>query len=262
MAGRLGRLEDKIDKIYERLFPQQPSAANEPVPNESLDWTATEAINHIQCGSITAESYASQLLQRYRETKALNAITWINENSVLERARSVDAARSSGQKLRPLEGLPLVIKDNINTVGFPTTAGTPALQKNFPLRDAVVADILFKNGAILLGKTNMHELGRGVTTSNPTFGFARNPYDLNRVPGGGSGGTAAAIAARITPVGLASDTAGSARMPAAACRIVGLRPAAGGRVKAWTLGSWTVTSSHDGISPIAYSITTPGPMGR
>jgi Asp-tRNA(Asn)/Glu-tRNA(Gln) amidotransferase A subunit family amidase len=230
--------------------------------NEVLEWTAAEAISHIHRGSITAERYASQLLTRYRECKALNAITWIDENRVLERARSVDAARSKGQAVGRLAGLPLVIKDNINTVGFPTTAGTPALKGYYPQRDAVVADVLFNNGAILLGKANMHELGRGVTTSNPTFGFARNPYDMKRVPGGGSGGTGAAIAARITPAGLGSDTAGSARMPAAVCGIAGLRPTTAGRVRAWSLGSWTVTSGHDGIIPIAYAITTPAPMGR
>lgn len=231
--------------------------------DEMLEWTAAEAIDHIRTGSISAERYTSRLLDRYRETKALNAITWIDEDQVLERARSVDTARSQGQALGPLAGLPLVIKDSINTVGFPTTGGTAALKGALPPSDAPVAETLFKNGAILLGKTNMDELGRGFTTSNPTYGFAKNPYDMSRVPGGGSGGTGAAISARIAPAGLGSDTAGSSRIPASFCGIAGLRPSTGGSLRrGWTLGTWTVTSWDHGVLPIAYAITTPGAMGR
>jgi mandelamide amidase len=231
--------------------------------NELLEWTACEAIQCIRNGSVTAENYASLLLKRYRESKALNAVTWIDENHVLEQARSVDTTRSKGQRLGPLAGLPVVIKDNISTVGFPTTAGTAILKGLFPQNDAPIAGALFKNGAILLGKTNMDELSRGFTSANPTFGFARNPYDISRVPGGGSGGSAAAIAARIAPAGLGSDTAGSVRIPAAYCGIAGLRPSSGGhRHRAWTSGSWMVTSWDQGVVPIAYTITTPGPMGR
>ena len=221
--------------------------------NEVLEWTAPEAINHIHAGLITAEEYASQLLKRYGELKTLNMMTWIDENRVLEHARLVDNARSKGQALGPLAGLPLVVKDNINTVGFPTSAGTPSLKGFFPASDAPVADVLFKNGAFLLGKTNMHELARGMTSSNPAFGFAQNPYDRSRVPGGSSGGTAAAIAARITPAGLGTDTGGSTRIPASFCGIVGFRPSTGGRIKAWT---------DAGVVPIAHSVDTPGPMGR
>ncbi|HEY1336953.1 MAG TPA: amidase family protein [Bryobacteraceae bacterium] len=230
--------------------------------DEVLEWTAAEAVERIRSGSISAESYASRLLQQYRATKDLNAITWLDENRILEAARRVDMARSKGQTLGPLAGLPLVIKDNINTVGFPTTGGTPTLKGYLPQRDAVVADILFKAGAILLGKANMHELGRGVTNSNPAFGFAKNPYDPTRVPGGGAGGTAAAIAARITPAGLGSDTAGSSRMPAALCGIAGMRPSTAGITRRWPLGSWMVTTPMDGVLPISYAITTPAPMGR
>jgi indoleacetamide hydrolase len=229
---------------------------------ETLEWTATEAIKHIRQGSITAECYVSHLLKRYREWKILNAITWIDESRVLESARAVDAARARGEALGPLAGLPIVVMDMIDTVGYPTTGGTAALKGNYPPRNALVTEILFRNGALLLGKTNMHELGRGVTTSNPAYGDTRNPYNLNRVPGGGAGGTAAAIAARISPAGLGTDTAGSARMPAGLCGIAGMRPSAAPLRRSWTLGSWTVTSSHDGILPISYALTAPAPMGR
>jgi indoleacetamide hydrolase len=229
------------------------SKNNELTADEVLEWTAAEAIKHIHSGSITAEHYASQLLKRYRASRALNVMTWIDENRVVERARSVDAARSKGQTLGQLAGLPIVVKDNINTVGFPTTAGTPTLKGFYPHADAPVAGILFRNGAILLGKTNMHELAKGGTSSNPAFGFVKNPYDMNRVPGGSSGGTGAAISARITPAGLGTDTGGSARIPAAFCGIVGFRPSTGGPRKTWT---------DDGVVPIAHSVDTPGPMGR
>lgn len=231
--------------------------------SEMLEWSGTEAIEHIRSGSVTAENYASQLLNRYRESKVLNAITWIDENRVLEQARSIDTIRSKGQRLGLLAGLPLVIKDDISTVGFPTTAGTAILKGLFPESDAPVVDALLKNGAILLGKTNMDELSRGFTSANPTFGFARNPYDISRVPGGGSGGSGAAIGARIAPAGLGTDTAGSVRIPAAYCGIAGLRPSSGGhRRRDWSSGSWMVTTWDQGVVPISYTITTPGPMGR
>jgi mandelamide amidase len=217
------------------------------------EWSATEAAQHIRSGSITAEAYTSQQLQRYRRFKGLNAITWIDENRVLESARAVDGARSRGQALGPLGGVPLVIKDNINTVGFPTTGGTAILKGNYPPDNAPVVDALLKAGGILFGKTNMDELGRGFTTSNPTFGFAKNPYDTSRVPGGGAGGTGAAISARIAPAGLGSDTAGSARIPV----IVRPRPASGRNTGAWPRGR-----SSPGMTAFFLSLTQSQPRGR
>jgi hypothetical protein len=107
----------------------------------------------------------------------------------------------------------MILKDNINTVGFPTTAGTSFLKDYRPKTNAPLADLLFKQGAILFAKSTMHELALGSTSANPTFGYVKNPYDLSRIPGGSSGGTAAAVAARIVPAGLGSDTTGSIRMP-------------------------------------------------
>lgn len=235
---------------------------DESTAQDLLEWTAAQAIFYIRTGAVTAERYASQLLQRYRETRILNAITWIDEDRVLEAARAVDSARFKGPPLGRLAGLPIVVKDNISTVGFPTTAGTAALRDFYPQRNARIIDILDENGAILLGKANMDELGRGFTNSNATYGFAKNPYDTSRVPGGGAGGTAAAISARITPAGLGSDTAGSARIPSSFCGIAGMRPSTSGRLKGWGLGSWDTLTLEDGIVPITFAVTTPGPMGR
>ncbi len=235
---------------------------NECASNELLEWTATEAVYHIRSGSITAERYASQLLKRHRETKALNAFISLDENRVLEGARSVNVARSKGKPLGPLAGLPIAIKDNINTVGYPTTTGISALKDYYPKRNARIVNILFENGAILLGKANLDELGREFTNSNEVYGFAKNPYDITRVSGGGAGGTAVAISARVTPAGLGSDTAGSARIPASYCGISGLRPSTSGRLRGWTTASWTVTSIEDGLVPISFAVSSPAPMGR
>jgi indoleacetamide hydrolase len=138
--------------------------------DEIQELTAVDAVSYIHDGSITAERYASELLKRYRESRVLNAITWIDEGRVMESARAVDVLRSKGQQLGPLAGLPIVVKDNINTVGFPTTAGTPALKDFYPRANAAVVDVLLSRGAVLLGKTNMHEMAMGVTTSNLAFG--------------------------------------------------------------------------------------------
>ncbi|MDX3904599.1 MAG: amidase family protein [Pigmentiphaga sp.] len=231
-----------------------PGAAAGPDRSSGVaDLTATEAVRHIRDGDMKAEAYMSVLLDRARRYRSLNAFTWLDESSALQSARAVDLARAQGQSPGMLAGLPLAVKDNIDTVGFPTSAGTPSLKKNFPRMNALVVDKLFGQGAVLLGKTNMHELAIGGTSSNPAFGFVRNPYDTDRIPGGSSGGTAAAIAARIAPAGLGTDTAGSVRIPAAFCGIAALRPTTAGRRGAYSL---------DGVVPLEFELDTIGPMAR
>ena len=236
---------------------------HKPVANDVFEWTAQEALQAMQQGTISAEDYFERLLARYRDTKPLKAFISINEDRAMESARAVDAARARRKPLPPLAGLPIVVKDNINVVGFPATAGTPILKDFYPRSNAPVVEVLVKNGAIVLGKTNLDETCRGFTGSNPAFGFSHNPYDTDRVPGGGSGGTAVALSARVAPAGLGSDTAGSARVPASFCGVAGFRPSSAGVTrKAWTQGSWTATTFADGVFPIAYALTTPAPMGR
>jgi indoleacetamide hydrolase len=154
-----------------------------------------------------------------------------------------------------LAGLPLVVKDNINTKDLPTTAGTPALHDFRPIADAAVLQPLLDEGAIILGKANMHELAFGITTTNfsPFAGTATNPYDPARIPGGSSGGTWAAIAARIAPAGLGSDTGASVRIPAAFNGIAGLRPSTGGPRHRY---------SGTGVCPLSHTLDTVGPMAR
>jgi mandelamide amidase len=148
-----------------------------------------------------------------------------------------------------MHGLPVAIKDSINTKDLPTSAGTPALKDFRPVENAPVAEALFRQGAILLGKTNLHELSYGWTSNNEAFGPVRNPYDLSRIAGGSTGGTAAAVAARMVSSGLAGDTCGSIRVPAALCGITGLRPSTG-RYPA------------QGICPITPLFDTPGVHAR
>ena len=214
---------------------------------------AADAVRHIAQGDLSAERYAAQLLANHHRHKRLNAIAWINEARLLEAARALDLRRSGGERLGPLGGLPVLVKDNVDTVGFPTSAGTPGLKANLPKRNAPVVEALLRSGALLFGKANMHELAAGGTSNNAAFGAVRNPYDPARVPGGSSGGTAAALAARIVPAGIGTDTAGSVRIPAAFCGTVGFRP---------SLGAETKPYADAGVVPLSYDLDTVGPMAR
>ncbi|MBR1217626.1 indole acetimide hydrolase [Bradyrhizobium sp. U87765 SZCCT0131] len=214
--------------------------------------TATEAVAHFRDGSLTAEAYASALLTVCRANQDLNAFTYRDDARVLEAARDADRARSRGDVPRDLAGIPVVVKDNIDTEGFPTSASTAALKGHNPGCDAPVVAALQRRGAYVFAKANMHELAGGGTSSNPTFGAVGNPYDRARVAGGSSGGTAAAIAARMAPLGLGTDTAGSVRIPSAFCGTVALRPTSVGGTR----------YALDGVVPLAADLDTVGPMAR
>ena len=177
--------------------------------------TAGEALPALKTGALSARDYVEALLTRARAADHLNAFIALDADAALAAADASDERRVRGDDLGPLHGLPIVLKDNIDVAGFATTAGTPGLRANRPVRTAPVAQALFDAGAILFGKTNMHELAFGVTTDNAAFGAARNPYDPTKTPGGSSGGTGVAVAARLAPAGLGSDTGGSVRIPAA-----------------------------------------------
>lgn len=148
-----------------------------------------------------------------------------------------------------LAGIPVVVKDIIDVKGTPTTAGTAILQKAFPQKDADIITRLKNQGAMIVGKGNLHELSGGVTSMNPIFGYVKNPYNPNYFTGGSSGGPAAAVAQKIVPVAIGSDTAGSTRIPAALSGVYGFKP---------TLGRYSVT----GVLPIAHSLDTLGIMAN
>ena len=207
------------------------------------------AADALRRGDVTAEAYAEALLAQAASQRHLNAFIRLDPDEVRAAARAADALRKRGAPLGRLHGVPLALKDNIDTAGIATTAGTPGLADNRPQRNAPVAQKLLDAGAIVFGKANLHELAFGITTNNAAFGPTRNPYDRARIAGGSSGGTAVAVAARMAPAGLGTDTGGSVRVPAALCAAVGFRP---------TVGRWPAS----GIVPISHTRDTPGPIAR
>lgn len=166
-------------------------------------------------------------LRRIEEINpSLNAIVTFASDA-MDRARAAAAAVESKQELGPLHGLPITVKDTIDTAGLRTTIGSRLREHHVPAVDATVVARLKAAGAIILGKTNTPEMAIPYETDNPVFGRTNNPYDLKRTPGGSSGGEAAAIAARLSPAGIGSDLSGSIRVPAHFCGIAGLKPTTG-----------------------------------
>src|SRR5438105_821790 len=220
--------------------------------------SALDTVLALRSGRLTTQRYIETLLERAQQVSHLNAFITLNESGAQDVARRFDRARKAGEELPPLAGLAIVVKDNINTCDMPTTAGTPALRGKRPRTTAPSLQRLLGAGAIVLGKTNMHELAFGITSTNHSSfaGPVRNPYDPSRIPGGSSGGTAAAIAARVTACGLGTDTGGSVRLPAALCGIAGLRPSVG--------DNRAQRRYHDdrAVVPISHTRDTIGPMGR
>ena len=213
------------------------------------DLGVAEAAKAIRAGEITAEALADALLARAAAQASLNAFITIEPDKVRAAAREADRKRAAGTSTGPLHGVPLALKDNLDTAEYATTGGTPGLKGNRPKRNAVIVQALLDAGAITLGKCNLHELAYGITNNNGAYGPARNPYAPDRIPGASSGGTGVAVAARLAPGGIGSDTGGSVRIPAALCGLVGLRP---------TTGRW----SQAGIVPISHTRDTAGPMTR
>jgi len=223
----------------------------EKATDQLLQLSATEAVARMSRGEMTAEHYAQALLARCDAMRSLNAFITLDAAHVLESARTCDQQRKAGRKLGPLFGLPIPVKDSVNTAEYPTTAGTPALRNFRPKEDAPIVASLRAAGAIVLGKTNLHELSYGWTSNNHAFGAVHNPYDPTRIPGGSSGGTAAAIAAHMAPLGVAEDTEGSIRVPAAMCGISGFRPTTG---RYSTKGCAPITPLFDQVGPHARTI--------
>lgn len=192
---------------------------------------AREAVARIKRGEMKAECYLANLLHHYAAHKDLNAIITIDEGRVLEEARRLDKARDNGEELGRLAGLPFVVKDQMEIAGYPTSVGNGAMKRYRSKRSASVAQTMIDAGAIMYGKANCGDMTDNgaymishITNSSPFFGFARNPYDTSRIPGGSSGGNAVAIASGIVPAGLGEDTGGSIRVPAGFSGIVGFRP--------------------------------------
>src|SRR5919202_6356005 len=211
--------------------------------------SAAAACDAMRKGDLKAEDYAAALLARCEAGKQLNAFISLDPAKTMEAAREADRRRASGAYLGPLHGLPIPFKDSVNTKDLPTTAGTPALRNFRPKDDAPIVRALYDAGAVLLGKTNLHELSYGWTSNNLAFGPVKNPYDPTRIPGGSSGGTAVAVATSMAPLGIGEDTCGSIRVPSALCGIAGFRPT-------------TFRYSPRGIVPLTSVFDTAGPLAR
>ena len=222
------------------------------IKRQAIDYsalTAVEALSALRNGSISAASYVDALITRAEALHLLNPFITLDVSRARAAAERADSERAARAKVGPLHGLPFVLKDNIDAVGYPTTGGTVALRSNLPAGNAPVTQSLLDAGALLMGKTNLHELSYGVTNNNASFGPARNPYDPERIAGGSSGGVGVAVGARLVPVGIGTDTGGSVRIPAALCGVFGLRP---------TVGRY----SQVGILPVSPTRDTAGPIAR
>lgn len=215
--------------------------------------TISETLSLYSSGKLRCETLIAECIRRARANIDLNIFITLDADGALAEARAVDKDRAMGRPGKPLSGIPIVIKDNIHVAGLPATAGTPALSSFVPDADAPVVKRLRDAGVIVLGKTNMHELAFGATGYNYAFHHGdtvgvRNPYDSERIAGGSSSGSAAALGARVSMTALGTDTGGSMRIPCALNGCASLRP------------SWGRYSGQ-GVIPISRSRDTIGPMG-
>jgi aspartyl-tRNA(Asn)/glutamyl-tRNA(Gln) amidotransferase subunit A len=217
-----------------------------------IDRTASELLQALNQGETTSEAITQEFLQAIgNRDPRVKAFLHVNEEDALQQARRVDTKRKRGEPLGALAGIPIAIKDVLCIKGQPTTCGSKILQDFKPPYDATVITRLRETDAILLGKTNMDEFAMGSSTENSAYQTTRNPWDLERIPGGSSGGSAAAVAAGETPLALGSDTGGSIRQPASLCGIVGVKPTYG-RVSRFGLVAFA--SSLDQIGPLAHDV--------
>jgi Asp-tRNA(Asn)/Glu-tRNA(Gln) amidotransferase A subunit family amidase len=221
-------------------------------PYDAFEKTIPELQEAMTAGGVTSRELVRQYLERIdvfdRKGPVLNSMIYVNPHA-LEEAEALDRERSTRGPRGSLHGIPILLKDNYDTRDMPTTASSLALAGYVPRDDGFQVRKLREAGAVFLGKTNMHELARGITTISSLGGQTRNPYDPARNPGGSSGGTAAAVAANLGAVGMGSDTCGSIRIPAANSNLFGLRVTQG-------------LSSRAGIIPLSHSQDVGGPIAR
>jgi amidase len=217
-----------------------------------METSISDIHDAMQAGNLTCHELVEQYLNRIRtfdqQGPKVNAMLYVNPRA-LEEADAMDREFKRTGTLKSLDCIPVILKDNFDTADMPTTAGSLSLKGAQPDKDAFAVKRLRDAGALILGKSNLHEFASGGLTTSSLGGQTKNPYDLTRTPGGSSGGTGAAIAADFSTVGTGTDTGGSIRSPASANSLVGLRPTRG-------------LISRDGIVPVSFTQDTVGPMTR
>ncbi len=218
--------------------------------NDTLNATAAELARRVATGEQSAEEITRIHLERIEATNpVVNSFLAVDTERALETARGVDAKRASGQELSALAGVPIAVKDLFCYQGLPTTASSRMLEGWIPPYNSTVVDRLIAADMVILGKTNLDEFAMGSSTETSAFGPTRNPWDLDRIPGGSGGGSSAALAAFQAPLATGTDTGGSIRQPAAVTGTVGVKPTYGG-------------VSRYGVIAMASSLDQPGPCAR
>jgi len=221
---------------------------------ELADLSLTQLSKMIKNREITAKLLVETYLERIQKfggSNGINAYITVDADAALREAEGLDKLAQNRKFKGPLHGLPIAVKDNLDTKDLRTTGGSKILSTWKPPMDANVVQRLKRAGAIILGKTNMHEFAFGITTNNPHYGPTRNPYDFSRIPGGSSGGSGAATAAALCGGSIGTDTGGSVRIPAALCGVVGLKPTLG---RVGRGGMMYLSFTRDVIGPITRTV--------
>jgi len=214
---------------------------------------ATEIAEKVSSGEVSARSVVEHHIETINKIESdVNAFNLVTAEQALIDADEIDSKIASGETLGPLAGVPISIKDNLCTRGVETTCSSKILEGWKPPYNATVIEKLKEAGAVVMGKTNLDEFAMGSSTENSAFGPTKNPHNLELVPGGSSGGSAAAVAAGFSPLALGSDTGGSIRQPAALCGVVGVKPTYG-RVSRYGLVAFA--SSLDQVGPFANTVS-------